>query len=71
MPAHAACNSAKSHDYVPGNTHPSPPVEHEYQSIDVNYKRVTYAAAEPRAAGRMNGSIRLPADYKYVREIEI
>lgn len=71
MPAHAACNSAKSHDYVPGNTHPSPPVEHEYQSIDVNYNRVTYAAAEPRAADRMNGSIRLPADYKYVREIEI
>lgn len=66
VPAHAACNSAKSHDYVPGNTHPSPPVEHEYQSIDVNYKRVTYAAAEPRAADRMNGSIRLPADYKSI-----
>ncbi|CAI5643725.1 wiskott-Aldrich syndrome protein family member 3 [Oreochromis niloticus] len=66
VPAHAACNSAKSHDYVPGSMHPSPPVEHEYQSIDVNYKRVTYAAAEPRAADRMNGSIRLPADYKSI-----
>uniref|UniRef100_A0A3B4Z4L5 Wiskott-Aldrich syndrome protein family member n=1 Tax=Stegastes partitus TaxID=144197 RepID=A0A3B4Z4L5_9TELE len=46
VPAHAACNYAKSHDYVPGNSEPSPPVEHEYHSIDVNYKRVTYAAAE-------------------------
>ncbi|XP_029375676.1 wiskott-Aldrich syndrome protein family member 3-like [Echeneis naucrates] len=57
LPAHAACNYAKSHDYVPGNAHPSPPVEHEYHSIDVNYKRVTYAAAESHT------SIRPPADY--------
>uniref|UniRef100_A0A3B4TTV5 Wiskott-Aldrich syndrome protein family member n=1 Tax=Seriola dumerili TaxID=41447 RepID=A0A3B4TTV5_SERDU len=55
-----------SHDYVPGNAHPSPPVEHEYHSIDVNYKRVTYATAESHTADRMNGSIRPPADYKYV-----
>lgn len=41
-------------------------MEHEYQSIDVNYKRVSYAAAEPPAADRTNGSIRPPADYKYV-----
>uniref|UniRef100_A0A3Q1G1A7 Wiskott-Aldrich syndrome protein family member n=1 Tax=Acanthochromis polyacanthus TaxID=80966 RepID=A0A3Q1G1A7_9TELE len=66
LPAHAACNYAKSHDYVPGNSEPSPPVEHEYHSIDVNYKRVTYATAEPHAADRMNGSIRLAADHKYV-----
>ncbi|XP_059208386.1 actin-binding protein WASF3-like [Centropristis striata] len=63
VPAHAACNHAKSHDYVPGNAHPSPPVEHEYHSIDVNYKRVTYATAEPHPTDRMNGSIRPPADY--------
>lgn len=66
-PAHAACNYAKSRDYVPWNAHPSPPVEHEYHSIDVNYKRVSYAAvAEPPAAHRPNGSIHPPADYKYV-----
>uniref|UniRef100_A0A8C7XY16 Wiskott-Aldrich syndrome protein family member n=1 Tax=Oryzias sinensis TaxID=183150 RepID=A0A8C7XY16_9TELE len=32
-----------SHDGVSRNAQPSPPVEHEYHSIDVNYKRVTYA----------------------------
>ncbi|KAM6907695.1 actin-binding protein WASF3-like [Xenentodon cancila] len=63
VPAQAACNYAKSHDYVPGKANPSPPVEHEYHSIDVNYKRVTYATAELRAADRLNGSVRLPADY--------
>ncbi|XP_044077537.1 wiskott-Aldrich syndrome protein family member 3 isoform X2 [Siniperca chuatsi] len=62
VPAHA-CNYAKSHDYVPGNAHPSPPVEHEYHSIDVNYKRVTYSTAEPHAADWMNGSTHPPADY--------
>ncbi|KAI4814281.1 hypothetical protein KUCAC02_003482 [Chaenocephalus aceratus] len=61
--AQTACNRAKSRDYVPGNAHPSPPVEHEYHSIDVDYKRVTYATAEPHAADRMNGSMRTPADY--------
>ncbi|XP_068457135.1 actin-binding protein WASF3 [Clinocottus analis] len=64
VPAQAACNHAQSRDHVPGNAHPSPPVEHEYHSIDVNYKRVTYApAAEPLAADRMNGSTHPPADY--------
>ncbi|XP_029956914.1 wiskott-Aldrich syndrome protein family member 3-like [Salarias fasciatus] len=63
VPSHAACNYAKSHDYVPGSTHPSPPVEHEYHSIDVNYKRVTYASAEPHATDRVNGSVRPPQDY--------
>ncbi|XP_033955619.1 actin-binding protein WASF3-like [Pseudochaenichthys georgianus] len=63
VPAQTACNRAKSRDYVPGNAHPSPPVEHEYHSIDVDYKRVTYATAEPHAADRMNGSMRTPADY--------
>ncbi|XP_021167837.2 wiskott-Aldrich syndrome protein family member 3 [Fundulus heteroclitus] len=62
VPAHAACNYAKSHDHIPGNAHPSPPVEHEYHSIDVNYKRVTYAAAEPNVAGRLDGSARLATD---------
>ncbi|XP_069569384.1 actin-binding protein WASF3 [Brachyistius frenatus] len=60
IPPVPVCNYAKSHDYVPGKTHPSPPVEHEYYSIDVNYKRVTYATAEPRATDRMNGSVRSP-----------
>ncbi|XP_034057418.1 wiskott-Aldrich syndrome protein family member 3-like [Gymnodraco acuticeps] len=63
VPAQTACNRAKSRDYVPGNAHPSPPVEHEYHSIDVDYKRETYATAEPHAADRMNGSMRTPADY--------
>lgn len=63
VPVQAACNYAKSH--VPGNANSSPPVEHEYHSIDVNYKRV-YAAAEPHAADRMNGSGRLPANHRYV-----
>ncbi|XP_047234455.1 wiskott-Aldrich syndrome protein family member 3 isoform X2 [Girardinichthys multiradiatus] len=62
VPAHAACNYAKSHDYIPGNAQPSPPVEHEYHSIDVNYKRVTYAAAEPHVADRLNGSACLVTD---------
>ncbi|XP_034746843.1 wiskott-Aldrich syndrome protein family member 3-like [Etheostoma cragini] len=62
LPAHAACNRAKSNDYMPGNAHPSPPVEHEYHSIDVNYKRVTYATAELHAADRLNGSTRPPAN---------
>ncbi|XP_014849484.1 PREDICTED: wiskott-Aldrich syndrome protein family member 3-like [Poecilia mexicana] len=61
VPAHAVCNYARSHDYIPGNAHPSPPVEHEYHSIDVNYKRATYAAAEPRIADRLNGSACLAA----------
>ncbi|KAK5918027.1 hypothetical protein CgunFtcFv8_002829 [Champsocephalus gunnari] len=63
VPAQTACNRAKSRDYVPGNAHPSPPVEHEYHSIDVDYKRVTYPTAEPHAADRMNGSMRTPVDY--------
>ncbi|CAK6953785.1 actin-binding protein WASF3-like [Scomber scombrus] len=66
VPAHAVCNYAKSHDYVPGNAHPSPPVEHEYHSIDVNYKRVTYPTAEPHGADRMNSSVRPPAAYNPV-----
>lgn len=66
LPAHAACNFAKSHDYVPGNAHPSPPVEHEYHSIDVNYKRVTYATAEPHCIELMNGGIRPPAEYNSI-----
>ncbi|KAM6983911.1 actin-binding protein WASF3-like [Tautogolabrus adspersus] len=56
VPAHAACNYAKSHD-KPSS---SPPVEHEYHSIDVNYKRATYDTAEPLT---LNGSSHLPADY--------
>ncbi|XP_017273470.1 wiskott-Aldrich syndrome protein family member 3-like [Kryptolebias marmoratus] len=60
--AQAACNYAKSLDYVPGNAHPSPPVEHEYHSIDVNYKTVTCSTSEPRVAERISGSARLPAD---------
>ncbi|XP_054899991.1 actin-binding protein WASF3 [Poeciliopsis prolifica] len=62
VPAHTVCSYARFHDYIPGKAHPSPPVEHEYHSIDVNYKRVTYAAEEPRVADRLNGSARLAAD---------
>uniref|UniRef100_A0A8C6M536 Wiskott-Aldrich syndrome protein family member n=1 Tax=Nothobranchius furzeri TaxID=105023 RepID=A0A8C6M536_NOTFU len=56
----AACNYAKSHDYIPGNAHPPPPVEHEYHSIDVNYKRLTYSPAEPHGADRTKGSAVVP-----------
>ncbi|XP_068187193.1 actin-binding protein WASF3-like isoform X2 [Antennarius striatus] len=49
VPTHAAYN------YVSGNTHSSSPVEHEYHSIDVNYKRVAYATAETHATDRING----------------
>ncbi|KAM7397934.1 hypothetical protein PAMA_006008 [Pampus argenteus] len=63
VPPLAACKYTKSHDYVPGNAHPSPPVEHEYYSIDVNYKRVTYPTPEPHIADHMDGSVRPPADY--------
>ncbi|KAM8898766.1 actin-binding protein WASF3-like [Spinachia spinachia] len=67
LPAQAACKHAKSRGYVPGRAHPSPPVEHEYHSIDVDYRRVTRAAAaEPPAAGRVNGPTRPPADYQWV-----
>uniref|UniRef100_A0A3Q3X9B4 Wiskott-Aldrich syndrome protein family member n=1 Tax=Mola mola TaxID=94237 RepID=A0A3Q3X9B4_MOLML len=66
VPAHAACNYAESHDYVPRNAYPSPPVEHEYHSIDVNYKGVTYATAEPHPVDQTSGSMHPPADYKCV-----
>ncbi|XP_071384969.1 actin-binding protein WASF3-like [Centroberyx affinis] len=62
-PAHGACHYARPRSYVPGNTHPSPPVEHEYHSIEVNYKGGTYSAAEPHSANRMNGSLLPPVDY--------
>ncbi|XP_072231118.1 actin-binding protein WASF3 [Leuresthes tenuis] len=65
VPAQAACHYAKSYDYVPGNA-PLPPVEHEYHSIDVNYKRVTYATAEPGAADQINGSVLPPTDYNSI-----
>ncbi|KAM9847052.1 actin-binding protein WASF3-like [Aulostomus maculatus] len=66
VPAHFACNYAKSHDFMPGNTHPTPPVEHEYHSIDVNYKRVSYSAADPPAGDRMNASKRPSLDHNSV-----
>ncbi|KAF7670386.1 hypothetical protein LDENG_00299630 [Lucifuga dentata] len=66
VPAHTAHSYAKSHDYVSGNAHPSPPVEHEYHSIDVNYKGGVYSIAEPPSADRMNGSILPLADYSSV-----
>ncbi|XP_026184606.1 wiskott-Aldrich syndrome protein family member 3 [Mastacembelus armatus] len=66
VPPLPVCNYTKSHDYKPGNTHPSPPVEHEYHSIDVNYKRATYSAAQPHAAERMNCSVHPSTDYKSV-----
>ncbi|KAM4726872.1 actin-binding protein WASF3 [Anableps anableps] len=62
VPAHAACNYARSNDYIPGDLHPSPPVEHEYHSIDVNYKSVTYAAAESHVTDRLKSSAQLATD---------
>ncbi|XP_029924841.1 wiskott-Aldrich syndrome protein family member 3 [Myripristis murdjan] len=64
--AHAACNIAKPHGYVPGNAHPSPPVEHEYHSIEVNYKGGPYSIVEPHPADRINGSLLPPVDYNLV-----
>lgn len=66
LPTHATCNYAKSRDYVPGKAHPSPPVEHEYHSIDVNYKRVTCTSSALRGAERTNDTMYPPADYKCV-----
>uniref|UniRef100_A0A3B3ZUW2 Wiskott-Aldrich syndrome protein family member n=1 Tax=Periophthalmus magnuspinnatus TaxID=409849 RepID=A0A3B3ZUW2_9GOBI len=64
VPVHTACNFAKSTDFMPGNAHPSSPVEHEYHSIDVNYKRGTYSTVEPGFTEQMNGATRPPAEYK-------
>ncbi|XP_058483666.1 actin-binding protein WASF3 isoform X2 [Solea solea] len=61
LPAHATYNYAKSCDYLP-----SPPAEHEYHSIDVTYKRVTYATAESRDADRVSGSAHPPTDHNCV-----
>ncbi|KAK7926082.1 hypothetical protein WMY93_008392 [Mugilogobius chulae] len=66
VPVHAACNFAKSPDYVQGDTHPSPPVEHEYHSIDVNYKRGSYSTVEPPFTEQMNGATRPPAQYNTI-----
>lgn len=65
LPTHATCNYAKSRDR-PGKAHPSPPVEHEYHSIDVNYKRVTCATSPPQGPERTNDTMHPPADYKCV-----
>uniref|UniRef100_H3CXD8 Wiskott-Aldrich syndrome protein family member n=1 Tax=Tetraodon nigroviridis TaxID=99883 RepID=H3CXD8_TETNG len=61
LPTHATCNYAKSRDHVPGKAHPSPPVEHEYYSIDVNYERVTCSASPLQ--DRTNDTKHPPADY--------
>ncbi|XP_072302336.1 actin-binding protein WASF3-like [Eucyclogobius newberryi] len=70
-PVHAACNFAKSPDYVVGNAHPSPPVEHEYHSIDVNYKRGTYSTVEPPFTGQMNGATCPPAEYNTILPLHV
>ncbi|KAJ0004472.1 hypothetical protein NQD34_010686 [Periophthalmus magnuspinnatus] len=66
VPVHTACNFAKSTDFMPGNAHPSSPVEHEYHSIDVNYKRGTYSTVEPGFTEQMNGATRPPAEYNSI-----
>lgn len=58
VPVHAACNVVKSPDYVP--------VEHEYHSIDVNYKRGTYSTVEPPFSEQMNGAMHPPAEYNTI-----
>ncbi|XP_034033340.1 wiskott-Aldrich syndrome protein family member 3-like [Thalassophryne amazonica] len=59
---HAACNYVKPHEYVAGNAHPSPPVEHEYHSIDVTDKQGEHPAGERRCKDRGNDSIRAPTE---------
>ncbi|XP_056264714.1 actin-binding protein WASF3 isoform X2 [Pseudoliparis swirei] len=54
--AQAACNQARSRDHVRGSAPPSPPVEHEYHSIDD--KRVNCAGAE-----LLTGPAHPPVDY--------
>lgn len=66
LPTRATCNYAKSRDHVPAKAHPSPPVEHEYHSIDVNYKRVPCATSPLQGADRTNHTMHPPADYKCV-----
>ncbi|CAL1573563.1 unnamed protein product [Knipowitschia caucasica] len=61
VPVLAACNFAKSSTSTPGD--PSPPVEHEYHSIDVNYKRGAYSTGDPPFTEQMNGATRPPAEY--------
>uniref|UniRef100_A0A8C6T013 Wiskott-Aldrich syndrome protein family member n=1 Tax=Neogobius melanostomus TaxID=47308 RepID=A0A8C6T013_9GOBI len=58
VPVHAACTFPKSPDYVP--------VEHEYHSIDVNYKRGTYSTVEPPFSEKMNGAMDPPAEYNTI-----
>lgn len=66
LPTHATCNYAKSRDQMPAKAHPLPPVEHEYYSIDVNYKRVTCSAPPLQGADRTDDTKHPPADYKCV-----
>lgn len=54
VPVHATCNFAKSADSVP--------VEHEYHSIDVNYKRGTYSTLEAPFTEHLNGAMHPPAN---------
>ncbi|XP_036071181.1 wiskott-Aldrich syndrome protein family member 3 isoform X2 [Oryzias melastigma] len=60
VPAQVAANC----DGVPRNAQPSPPVEHEYHSIDVNYKRVTYA-------DQMDASVCPPAEYHSITPLPV
>ncbi|KAM4619924.1 actin-binding protein WASF3-like [Polymixia lowei] len=64
-PAPATCNYAVAHGYVPGNATPSPPMEHEYHSIEVNYKggNPTYSTPLTHPGDRINGLPFPPVDY--------
>ncbi|XP_054612063.1 actin-binding protein WASF3 isoform X1 [Dunckerocampus dactyliophorus] len=55
VPVHSASNVVKPH----GNVQPSPPVEHEYHSIDINYKRTSIV----EVTEKMNGSVQASGDY--------
>lgn len=59
VPAQVPSSCDRSHDGVSRNAQPSPPVEHEYHCIDVNYKRVTYA-------DHIEASVCPPTEYQYV-----
>ncbi|XP_056141152.1 actin-binding protein WASF3 [Lampris incognitus] len=67
-PIHAPFNFAKPRGYMPGNAHPSPPVEHEYHSIEVNYKgaSLSYNAPVTQSSERNNGLLPPPTDYNPV-----
>ncbi|KAM3869205.1 actin-binding protein WASF3-like [Diretmus argenteus] len=54
---------AQAHGYVPGNTPPSPPTEHEYHSIEDQGGALSSSTPEPHSADTINVILLPSADY--------